>query len=154
MTKSNGGKRHTGSRGPVFSAAEKCASLARAVAALICVVASTAVQGQTDPSVADDRAAVVESICRQYAAALTDMPADSCSNNACSSGTAGQFRAHQAIGASLPSRCKLNLVDDRTIYSPHYQKGDSCQQWIERRRRQRTMQPCRKLLSSLWLQTA
>jgi hypothetical protein len=52
------------------------ALLASAVTALICVVAGTAVQGQTGPSIADDRAAVVESICRQYAAALTDMPAD------------------------------------------------------------------------------
>jgi len=60
----------------VFSAAAKCAWLASAVGALICVVAGTAVQGQTGPSVADDRAALVESICRQYAAALSDMPAD------------------------------------------------------------------------------
>ena len=57
------------------SAAPKCAWVASAVAALICVVASTAVQAQTGPSVADDRAAVIVSICRQYAAALTDMPA-------------------------------------------------------------------------------
>ena len=60
----------------VFSAAAKCAWLAGAVAAMICGVAGTAVQGQTGASVADDRAAVVEAICRQYAAALTDMPAD------------------------------------------------------------------------------
>ena len=58
------------------SAARKCAWFASAVAALICVVAGTAVQGQTGPGVADDRAAVMISICRQYAAALTDMPAD------------------------------------------------------------------------------
>jgi hypothetical protein len=67
-------KRHTGSRGPVFSSAAKCAWLA--VAALICGIAGTAVQGQTGPSVADDRTTVTESICRQYAAALSDMPAD------------------------------------------------------------------------------
>ena len=58
------------------SAAAKCAWFVSAVAALICVVAGTAVRGQTGPGVADDRAAVIESICRQYAAALTDMPAD------------------------------------------------------------------------------
>jgi hypothetical protein len=58
------------------SAAPKCAWFASAVAALICVVAGTAAQGQTGPSVADDRAAAIVSICRQYAAALTDMPAD------------------------------------------------------------------------------
>ena len=52
------------------------ATFASAVAALLCVVAGAAVQGQTGPSVADDRAAVMVSICRQYAAALTDMPAD------------------------------------------------------------------------------
>jgi hypothetical protein len=60
----------------VFSAVAKCAWLASAVAALICVVAGTAVQGQTGPSVADDRAAVVESICRQYAAALSLLSAN------------------------------------------------------------------------------
>jgi hypothetical protein len=68
------------SRKPVLArahcAAPKCAWFASAVAALICVVAGTAVQGQTGPSVADDRAAVIVSICRQYAAALTDMPVD------------------------------------------------------------------------------
>src|SRR5215470_19344826 len=53
------------------SAAPKCAWFASAVAALIWVVAGTAVQGQTDPSVAEERAAVNLSICRQYAAALT-----------------------------------------------------------------------------------
>ena len=58
------------------SAVPKCAWFASAVAALICVAAGTAVQGQTGPSVADDRAAVILSICRQYAAALTDLPAD------------------------------------------------------------------------------
>ena len=60
----------------VFSAAAKCAWSASAGVALICVVAVTAVQGQTGSDVADDRAGVTESICRQYAAALTNMPAD------------------------------------------------------------------------------
>lgn len=72
---SEGGGLHPG-RGPVFCAPAKCAWLAGAVAALICEVAGTAVQGQTGPSVADDRTTVTESICRQYAAALSDMPAD------------------------------------------------------------------------------
>jgi hypothetical protein len=60
----------------LFAAALKGAWFASAVATLICVVAGTAVQGQTGPGVADDRSAVIVSICRQYAAALTDMPAD------------------------------------------------------------------------------
>ena len=85
----------------VARAAAKCAWFASAVAALVCVVAGTAQVkrgprtvhgdkelieklgrydpcpcGQTGPSVADDRAALIVSICRQYAAALTDMPAD------------------------------------------------------------------------------
>lgn len=59
-----------------FSAAAKRAWLASAMAALICVVAGTADRGQTGPSVADDRTTITKSICRQYAAALTDLPAD------------------------------------------------------------------------------
>lgn len=58
------------------SAAATCAWFARAMAALTCVVTGTAVQGQIGPGVADDSVAVIESICRQYAAALTDMPTD------------------------------------------------------------------------------
>ena len=58
------------------SAAENCVWFVSAAAALICLVAGTAVQGQTGPSVDYDRAVVTESICRQYAAALTEMPAD------------------------------------------------------------------------------
>jgi hypothetical protein len=58
------------------SAAQNCAWFASAAAALICLVAGTAAEEQTGPSVADDRAAVIVSICRQYAAALTDMTAD------------------------------------------------------------------------------
>jgi hypothetical protein len=58
------------------SAAAKCAWFASAVAALICVFADAAAQGQTGPSADYDRAVVTESICRQYAAAVTDMPAD------------------------------------------------------------------------------
>jgi hypothetical protein len=57
------------------SAATKCAWFASAAAALICLVAGAAAQGQTDPG-AYDRAVATESICRQYAAAVTDMPAD------------------------------------------------------------------------------
>jgi hypothetical protein len=58
------------------SAAEKCAWFASAATALICLVAGTAARGQIGSSVANNRAVVIESICRQYAAALTDMPAD------------------------------------------------------------------------------
>jgi hypothetical protein len=58
------------------SAAEKCAWFTSAAAALICLVAGTAAQGQIGRNVADDRAVVIESICRQYAAALSDMPTD------------------------------------------------------------------------------
>ena len=58
------------------SAAAKCAWFASAVAALICVFADAAAQGQTGHSADYDRAVVTESICRQYAAAVTDMPAD------------------------------------------------------------------------------
>ena len=58
------------------AATGKCAWVESAAAALIYLVADTAAQGQTGPSVDYDRAAVMVSICRQYAAALTDMPAD------------------------------------------------------------------------------
>jgi hypothetical protein len=47
-----------------------------AAAALIWLAAGTAASGQTGPSAAYDRAAVIEAICRQYAAAQTGMPAD------------------------------------------------------------------------------
>jgi hypothetical protein len=58
------------------TAAEKGAWFASAAAALIYLVAGTVAPRQIGYSVADDRAVVIESICRQYAAALTDMPAD------------------------------------------------------------------------------
>jgi hypothetical protein len=69
-------QRHKPVLARALCAAPKRAWFASAMAALICVIAGTAVQGQTGPSVADDRAAVIVSICRQYAAALTDMPTD------------------------------------------------------------------------------
>jgi hypothetical protein len=58
------------------SAAGNYVRFASAAAALICLAAGTAIHGQTGPSVDYTRAVVTESICRQYAAALTDMPAD------------------------------------------------------------------------------
>ena len=45
-------------------------------AALVWLAASAAASGQTGPGAAYDRAAVIEAICRQYAAAQTGMPAD------------------------------------------------------------------------------
>ena len=43
--------------------------------ALLWLLAATAARGQTNPG-ANDRAAVVQAVCRQYAAAQTGMPVD------------------------------------------------------------------------------
>ena len=43
-------------------------------AALILLLAGTAVSGQTEPEIADP--AAIETLCRQYAAAQVGMPAD------------------------------------------------------------------------------
>ena len=53
----------------VSASAKSCAATA-----LIWLVACAAVSEQTGPGVAFDRAAKMEAICRQYAAALTGMP--------------------------------------------------------------------------------
>ena len=50
-----------------------CASRA---AALLWLCAATAASGQTNPGATDDPGAVVQAICRQYAAAQTGMPVD------------------------------------------------------------------------------
>jgi len=47
-----------------------------AAATLIWLAAGGAASGQTGPGVAYDRAAVIQAICRQYAAAQAGMPAD------------------------------------------------------------------------------
>jgi len=50
---------------------------AREVAvALLWLVAGAAASGQADPGVASNRAAAIQAICRQYAAAQTGMPPD------------------------------------------------------------------------------
>src|SRR5919109_4436558 len=56
-------------------AAKSCARCASTGAVLIWLVAGDA-SGQTGAGAARDRAAVIESICRQYATAQMGMPAD------------------------------------------------------------------------------
>ena len=61
------------SRNCCLSRSAWCASCA---AALLWLFAATAASGQTNPGATYDPAAVVQAICRQYAAAQTGMPVD------------------------------------------------------------------------------
>jgi hypothetical protein len=60
---------------PRILCGEICAWHGSAAAALIWLIAGAAC-GQTGPGVAYDRAAAIEAICRQYAAAQKGMPVD------------------------------------------------------------------------------